>query len=81
MNANHLTKPDISRKRNDLRRESIADLHEAAAGQADGLHRADPAPQPPGLRGGQLQGPLRVHRARAEREGQPLIIEKAEATK
>ena len=63
-----------------MRKELIADLHEAAAGQADCLHRADPAPQPPGLRGGQLQGPLRVHRARAERERQPLI-EKEEATK
>ena len=50
----------------------LPDLHEAAAGQADGVHRVDPAPQPPGLRGGQLQGPFRVHRARAKREGEPL---------
>ena len=50
----------------------VADLHEAAAGPADGVHRVDPAQRPRGIRGGKLQGALRVYRARAEREGEPL---------
>ena len=41
------------------------DLHQARRGPADALLRDHPAPRGPELRQGELQGPLRGHRARA----------------
>ena len=49
-----------------------ADLHEDGAGPADGLLRGDRAPRRDHVRRGQLQGPLRVDRARAGAPRQPL---------
>ncbi|CAA9228381.1 MAG: 4-hydroxyphenylpyruvate dioxygenase, partial [uncultured Corynebacteriales bacterium] len=49
-----------------------ADLHQAGAGPADGVLRADRAARVRGLRQGQLQGPVRGHRARAGPPRQPL---------
>ena len=49
-----------------------ADLHQAGAGPPDGVLRAHRAPRQPGLRQGELQGPVRGHRARAGAPRQPV---------
>src|SRR4029077_9126748 len=49
-----------------------ADLHQAGAGPADGVLRADRAPRLPGVRQGQLQGAVRGHRAGAGPPREPL---------
>ena len=54
------------------RRVPAADLHQDGAGPPDALLRSDRAPRRDDLRRGQLQGALRVDRARAGAPRQPL---------
>src|SRR5207249_10036720 len=53
---------------------SSADLHSAGGGSSHAVFRVDPARREPRIRKGQLQGVVRIDRARASASWKPLII-------